>query len=398
MGNAESSTNGGESSRYYHVLRVSLGSPAAAAKIEPFFDFLKLESDVDSLTRLVEEREGREITLQVYSSKRRETRSVKITPSRSWVSGIATNQQPSLLGLSLRACNPEHALDQVYHVLGILANSPGQFSLFFDVDYRTHVYMAAESAGLVPHGDWIVGYSGGVLRGEGDFYEAVERSINRPLQLFVYNADYDVMRSVILVPNREWGGEGLLGCGVGYGLLHRIPRPQDREGGILVAPDEQDGAATGQGAVQGAGRGGRARQEGDVFVDSTNSNRYSNSTPSRTAPAPSRRTSDGYEEASYTAPSNDFSASAGVEIVAKEDSDSFTPTPSYNNPPPPKTSAYGYGPSRGFGSGSSAGSTGLGYSRPLSGTAPPRSSSSGVVSSSIGGAIGEEDEGDDVLV
>lgn len=39
---------------------------------------------------------------------------------------------------------------------------------------------AAESAGLVPHGDWIIGYSGGVLRGEGDFYEAVERSIDRP--------------------------------------------------------------------------------------------------------------------------------------------------------------------------------------------------------------------------
>lgn len=30
------------------------------------------------------------------------------------------------------------------------------------------------------------------------------------------------------MPNRDWGnGEGLLGCGVGYGLLHRIPKPQD---------------------------------------------------------------------------------------------------------------------------------------------------------------------------
>ena len=28
----------------------------------------------------------------------------------------------------------------------------------------------------------------------------------------------------IIVPNHEWGGNGSLGCDVGYGLLHRIPR------------------------------------------------------------------------------------------------------------------------------------------------------------------------------
>ena len=42
------------------------------------------------------------------------------------------------------------------HVLDILENSP------------------AESAGLVPYGDWIVGWSGGVLASEGDFYDLVE--------------------------------------------------------------------------------------------------------------------------------------------------------------------------------------------------------------------------------
>jgi hypothetical protein len=26
------------------------------------------------------------------------------------------------------------------------------------------------------------------------------------------------------VPNHEWGGEGSLGCDVGYGYLHRIPK------------------------------------------------------------------------------------------------------------------------------------------------------------------------------
>lgn len=28
---------------------------------------------------------------------------------------------------------------------------------------------------------------------------------------------------VVLTPNSDWGGEGSLGCGIGYGYLHRIP-------------------------------------------------------------------------------------------------------------------------------------------------------------------------------
>ena len=64
--------------------------------------------------------------------------------------------QPSLLGLSMRICEPEFALENVWHVLDVLEGSP------------------AESAGLVPYGDWIVGWSGGVLGAESDFYDVVE--------------------------------------------------------------------------------------------------------------------------------------------------------------------------------------------------------------------------------
>lgn len=49
--------------------------------------------------------------------------------------------QPSLLGLSMRMCEPEYANDNVWHVLDVLEGSP------------------AESAGLVPMGDWILGLS-----------------------------------------------------------------------------------------------------------------------------------------------------------------------------------------------------------------------------------------------
>ncbi|KAI5481809.1 golgi reassembly stacking protein 2 [Pseudohyphozyma bogoriensis] len=254
----------------FHVLRVAELSPAAEAGIDPFFDFIcgvnghQLGDDIDAFTKVLEDSEDRAIVLQVWSTKRKELRDVEVVPSRDWsASGLPSSSgaQPSLLGLSLRICHPSHALEQVWHVLEILEGSP------------------AQSAGLVPFGDWIVGYAGGVLRGEGDFYDV---HVDKPLRLFVYNADYDVTREAILVPNRSWGGEGLLGCGVGYGLLHRIPKPQDRK--IRVEESDEDVA-------------------GSSVVDS----------PLRGKVL--RKASDGYEEAGYEQNGGEFEASEGVQVV-----------------------------------------------------------------------------------
>lgn len=44
-----------------------------------------------------------------------------------------------------------------------------------------------------------------------------------PRPRYVYNVDDDVCREVTIKPNTKWGGDGSLGCGIGYGYLHRIP-------------------------------------------------------------------------------------------------------------------------------------------------------------------------------
>lgn len=41
--------------------------------------------------------------------------------------------------------------------------------------------------------------------------------------MYVYNTEDDRCREVVIKPNSQWGGEGSLGCGIGYGYLHRIP-------------------------------------------------------------------------------------------------------------------------------------------------------------------------------
>jgi len=178
--------------------------------------------DTNQLEGIVEAHEGRTLRLLVWNSKSKLTRVVPIVPSRKWSSQLSEGSEPdpsfrpSLLGLSMRICEPEKSTDNVWHVLDVIEGSP------------------AESAGLVPMGDWILGWSGGVLSAENDFYDLVEDHVDKPLRVYVYSYDFDTTREVVLIPNRHWGGEGLLGCVFGYGLLHRIPpQPEGRAPGTV---------------------------------------------------------------------------------------------------------------------------------------------------------------------
>jgi GRASP55/65 PDZ-like domain len=47
--------------------------------------------------------------------------------------------------------------------------------------------------------------------------------LDRPLKLLVYNHEYNVTRPVDITPSRSWGGQGALGCTLGFGALHRVP-------------------------------------------------------------------------------------------------------------------------------------------------------------------------------
>jgi hypothetical protein len=83
----------------------------------------------------------------------------------------------------------------------------------------------ADNAGLLPYSDYILGTPDSLLHGESGLGELVEDYIGRPLKLWVYNNEYNVTREVDIIPSRDWGGEGALGCVLGYGALHRLPAP-----------------------------------------------------------------------------------------------------------------------------------------------------------------------------
>jgi len=234
MGARQSTSQSQPPTQGLHVLRVTPSSPASCSNIEPFFDFIvgfegdspstDKSIDVSELEKIVESHEDKTLNLVVWNSKNQNTRLVPIVPSRAWSQRHITedleepdkNVQPSLLGLSMRVCQPLIATDKVWHVLDVIEGSP------------------AESAGLVPMGDWIIGWSGGVLSEENDFYDLVEAHVDKPLRVYVYSYDFDTIREVVLIPNKHWGGDGLLGCVFGFGLLHRIPpQPDDHTPGAM---------------------------------------------------------------------------------------------------------------------------------------------------------------------
>ncbi|XP_029313998.1 Golgi reassembly-stacking protein 2-like [Cottoperca gobio] len=204
MGVPQSSflSDGGTSSGY-HVHGLQEDSPALRAGLEPFFDFIlsigntRLNKESDLLKDLLKANVEKAVKLEVYNSKSQRVRELEVIPSNMWGG-------QGLLGASVRFCSFEGANENVWHVLDVETNSP------------------AALAGLIAHDDFIVG-ADQVLQDSEDFFSLIEANEGKPLKLLVYNTQTDNCREVVVTPNGAWGGEGSLGCGIGYGYLHRIP-------------------------------------------------------------------------------------------------------------------------------------------------------------------------------
>lgn len=85
----------------------------------------------------------------------------------------------------------------------------------------------ADMAGLIPDEDYIIGCQDGLLAtgGETLLQDIVRSRTNHELVLYVYNKVHDCVRPITV----HIGGDGRLGCNVGYGFLHRIPTVVTRE-------------------------------------------------------------------------------------------------------------------------------------------------------------------------
>ncbi|RVE58025.1 hypothetical protein OJAV_G00204910 [Oryzias javanicus] len=210
MGGSPSAQIPGGGSEGYHVLKVQENSPGHQAGLEPFFDFIisvcdtRLNRDNDTLKELLKINVERPVKMLLYSSKTLSVREATVTPSNTWGGR-------GLLGVSIRFCSFQGANENVWHVLEVEPNSP------------------ASLAGLRAYVDYIIGADADMNEGE-DLFSLIEAHEGRELKMYVYSTDADNCREVIITPNSEWGGKGSLGCGIGFGYLHRIPTLPCKEG------------------------------------------------------------------------------------------------------------------------------------------------------------------------
>ncbi len=172
--------------------------------------------------------------------------------------------------------------------------------------------------------------------------------MNRPLRLLVYNHEYNVTRPVTITPTRSWGGEGALGCVLGFGALHRIPasleEPPVAPGETLFSAnsvptsfDEKrpliSDVASGQ---SGAGNGSELFVPANIAVPAK-------SPPPQGAAAPPKR-----KQRAHAAPPG----GGGLDDYFKEGEqkskeDDYTPKGKGGVPPPPKAGGPPGGPPRG---------------------------------------------------
>ncbi|KAK9171285.1 GRASP55/65 PDZ-like domain protein [Cryptosporidium meleagridis] len=83
----------------------------------------------------------------------------------------------------------------------------------------------AQASGLISNEDYIVA-SSTLMRpfySTDDFLVFIKKNDKVPLSLVVYNTETEVTREILITPNSDWGGKGLLGCDIAAGPLYDIP-------------------------------------------------------------------------------------------------------------------------------------------------------------------------------
>eukprot|EP00002_Diphylleia_rotans_P024897 TRINITY_DN4916_c0_g1_i3.p1 TRINITY_DN4916_c0_g1~~TRINITY_DN4916_c0_g1_i3.p1 ORF type:complete len:357 (-),score=69.99 TRINITY_DN4916_c0_g1_i3:540-1610(-) len=192
--------------RGQQILTIQPNSPCDNLGLCPYSDFIvaaddvRLMNDSDIFAQYIKGKVGTPVTLTIYNIRSDVFRGVVVTPSLSW-GGMG------LLGVSIRPNDVDTALNLVWKVLEVSPKSPAFY------------------AGLKPNDDFIIGSPERIFNEEADFYDLVEGCLGKELRLYVFNTYSEQVREVLIIPNRDWGGDdSTLGCLLGTGILHRVPK------------------------------------------------------------------------------------------------------------------------------------------------------------------------------
>ena len=157
--------------------------------------------------KIVQDSEDQKATMKVYNILNRKVRTVTIIPSKKW------ENSDSLLGALVRYEEYASAFERVLRVAKVHPNSP------------------ASVAGLQQDSDYILGspqYLYTDLNELANFIEMTqEKETIKSLELYVFSSQTNSVRSTLIIPNKNWGGPGHLGCEFALGILNYLPLSEE---------------------------------------------------------------------------------------------------------------------------------------------------------------------------
>ena len=208
----------------FRVHRIELNSPGEAAGLQSILDYIvvangvRLDHDDGEFVRMIAESKDKPMRLIVFDTHTMRTRETVLTPSDTWGGS-------GLLGITIRFDIVQNLSKHTLHVLDVFEESP------------------ASAAGLDAFNDYVVGVGDLLFDGPDEFGELVMHNERRPVRLYIYSVRSETVREVIITPDRGWGGDGYLGCGVGSGYLHTLPPRRDLHASYALPPRAADGGS-----------------------------------------------------------------------------------------------------------------------------------------------------------
>ena len=223
MGIQQSNSNNLSQITGLRVLKIIHNSPGFKAGIEPFFDFiialeinnkevlisdltaniLEENSILSRFFEIIKECQNKRIGFTLYNIYSQQKRCVKIIPSKDWP------YADSLLGILIRNEEIYNALERTFKVLKVLDNSPAFMS------------------GLIPEQDYILGMTYFKYKDIQDFKELLTQEISPDStenikEICVFNTKSQEIRYTVLKMKKDWGGQGMIGCEFGFGILNQL--------------------------------------------------------------------------------------------------------------------------------------------------------------------------------
>ena len=209
---------GGEQStpKYgFRVLHVQTNSPASQCGLVPYLDFILYRTaetgiDFKSMLRL---NKGKRIELLIYNLITQGERRVILIPDDQW-------NGDGLIGARIMEEDYSLAHARVIRILNFYINSPlHRAGAIVNLDFiicNIYIYI------------YNVGTKEKSFEDIDEFSNYVRDLEGKRLQFIVYNSESEETREMEVIPDSQWGGNGILGGDCGFGVIHRIPPPKGR--------------------------------------------------------------------------------------------------------------------------------------------------------------------------